>query len=305
MRTLNSVTRFTEGKGSSLFLLVLGFILVITGLYADGFFHVGMKSVSLLSINLQIYIGFGMMILWGGLEQAKKFAKFGKPEAKVTPDAITPGEEFEFSYKMLIHRDTEIEYIGVFLVLRERVRYYDVDEWTIKDVDRLFQKYIQTGRKYRRHDTIEIRHAFRLPMGDVPFRNLNMDYKDAKIERMWVMKVRIHMGHGEELWHEYGLEVASRVPERYTSELGRFEVMLNKVSTWKLIAITNTMNTVLPHLRDGQIGDLYLACPSLLLENVTPAEAQQVKELLEAVGAEVEIRPATNGFSREDGAIAH
>ena len=291
MRTLKSVNRFVEGIGCSLFLAAFGSIFVIAGLYSGGFFRDGLKAFLSFGFGPDIFIGFGMMLLWGGLAQAGVFARFGKPEAVVVPDAIQPGEEFEFSYKLPVRRDTEIESIGVFLVLRERIRYYDVDEWTTKDVDRLFQQHLQPGRKYRKQDTIEVRHAFQLPSGKMRLRNAYMNRQDARAEQFWTVKVHIQMSRGEELWGEFGLEVSGRASETVVPQPGRFEVFLNKAPTLKLINITTAMRLLLPHLHAGQIGDLCHAYPSLLLENVTQEEAQQAKDLLESVGAKVTLHP--------------
>jgi len=215
--------------------------------------------------------------------QARVYSRFGKPTPTVSVVAVTPGEEFKFRYTLPVHRDTEIESIRVFLVLRERVSYCDVDERTTLDIDRLLQEL--PGRRYRKRESIEIQQSFCVPEGDRGIRNPYMNRKDATLTRMWVVKVYLRPCEAVEVWGEYDLEVPFVDQAASLPEPDLFEVILEDIPLMKILDTTSILRSLLPHLRAGQIGDLCRNAPNLLLENVTLKEAQRAQRLLEATGA--------------------
>lgn len=295
MRTLKSANRFAEGRGISLFLAAFGVCFVVAGLFSGGLFHNGLKALNSFGFPLQIFLAFGMMLLCGGIGQAHFSARFGKAVAMISVEEVIPGEEFEFSYRLPVRRETEIETIGIFLVLRERVEYYHIDETETADIDRLFQQHIREGRQYGRHDTVEVHDVLRVPEGERGLRNSLMNRKDAKAEQIWVVKVRIHPRKGDDVCGEFGLEVPASAQERHVPAPGRFDVFLNDLSLGKRLRVTPVLQSLLPHLGTGQIADLFRHGSGLLLEEVSGEEAQQAKELLAAVGAEVTVCAVDSG----------
>jgi len=285
MKELKSVNRFPEGLGFSLFLTVFGGCFILGGLFFGGVFREGWRAFWEMQFPLQLFVGLGIMLSSSGLMQARVYSRFGKPTPTVSVAAVIPGEEFEFRYTLPVHRDTEIESIRVFLVLRERVSFFDVDERTTIDIDRLYQMQEQPGKRYRKRESIEIQQSFCVPEGDRGVRNPYMSRKDATLTRMWVVKVHLHPADAVEVWGEYDLEVPFVDQAASLPEPDLFEVVLEDVPLIKILNTTSILRSLLPHLRAGQIGDLCRNGPNLLLENVPLKEAQQAQMLLEAAGA--------------------
>lgn len=242
----------------------------------------------------------GIMLAWGGIHQAGQSQKFGKPQASVAEDRIRPGDNFQFLYRQQCQQLTSIYKTGVFLVFRETVSYYDGNETATVDVDRLVHQFNHAGRVYAPNEFIEEEHVFQIPTRVMGIKNPYMKRKNVEVQTMWVVKVHINLEKEIDIWKEYEVPVNSepiedRLDDTFKELDNRFDVLLTAGGFMAQMHILNVMSTLLPHLRQGQIGDLFSARPCLLLERVAAYEAQTIKEQLEAAGAVVNIEPSADG----------
>ena len=260
-----------------------------------GLFHHGLAMPTLtFEFGSILVASFGLMLLWGGIYHAHISTLFGRPEATISLELVKPGSQFNFELRRKVIHRTKIEYVGVYLVLRETISFHDVNDPATRIIDRLFQKYTQPGRKYNVHDSVYVSCQFQIPENYRQLANPYTNELNVKVQQMWVIKVRVHLEKNKDVWEIYGLEddwcdvnsIGTHKPDP-----NLFDVMLTRVNNKNMLAIMKAIDISLPHLREGQVGDLYFACPCLLLERITWDEASKTKELLEELSAEVDILP--------------
>lgn len=120
-----------------------------------------------------------------------------------------------------------------------------------------------------------------------------------------MVKVRLLPSSGLDLWQEFELpqvaasvvtdelwSAAREVEERYclslVTERPRISELLRKGK--ELVALTNALEAVAPHLTSGQAGGLMMETPVRVVGNLTLEAAERARVRLEAVGAVVEVR---------------
>ena len=90
------------------------------------------------------------------------------------------------------------------------------------------------------------------------------------------------------LKEEYGIEPAAAAGEAAAAEQTEFDVILTSAGQAKLGVIKEVKNITGLDLKGAK--DLVDGAPKPIKEKVSKAEAEQIKETLEAAGAEVEIK---------------
>ena len=304
MRPLKSLSQYRTGSGlgCSTVLMCFGLLFIVIGVYSIisswGLLKEGADYAVYASMT---FLPLGILVVWGSARRAKPFQKFDKAEASVIEDSIQPGDTFHFVYHQACRQPTAIKSIGVFLVFRERASYStqsaDGNETTTKYVDRLMQQFIQAGRVYSASEVIRQEYRFQIPARVMSIRNPYMKRKNVKVQTAWIIKVRIEFEKGADSWQEYEVEIDGEpMPHRSNDILKganhQFDVFLLKTRfPIPTRGPMNVMHTLLPHLDQFQIGELFFDKPRLLLERVAEHAAQTAKAQLEAVGARVEIKP--------------
>lgn len=295
MRPLKSLNQSAGIFGSSLFFVLFGLGFIVAGLSALPFgrWSKGGGFDYYDDSPILAFFAIGIWFALGATRQANLARKLGEHEASISEPFLQPGQSFHFHYQQRCRQLTTIHSIAVFLVFRETVTYLQSVESKTRDIDRLIQYFTHPGRVYSANEVIQEEHVFQIPTRAMGLRNPFMNEKDATVQTMWVVKVCLDLGVGSKVWDEYEVEVngkgtESRLSDTLQKHNTRFDVFLK--SGWRFWSIMKAMSLLLPHLNDGQIGDLYFHKPTLLLEKVTEHEAQTAKAQLEASGARVEVR---------------
>ena len=241
-----------------------------------------------------LFAAIGVFMLWGGISKILFSRKFGKPRAWISELTTRPGDTIHFFYEQQCHQNTDVKFMNVSLVFRERVDFYEVSETVTKEVDRLIGQFEYAGRGYSAGEMIRRECLFRIPDRDMGIRNLYMNQKDAKVETLWVVKVRMNLGKARDFWREYGVEVTGE-PRHYTPEEISREAKMDVILVehppmfsfrhWKLA------DSVFSHLDVGQTQNL-MVVGQPLLERLTSEHAESVREQLEEAKVQVEIRPS-------------
>ena len=281
MRKLQPARRVTVGLGSSVFLLCFGLCFLAAGLLAK-------ESGGEPSSNRFVFVAVGALLAWGGLVSTWRFSRFGSAEAQIDRDVLRPGDAFELRYRRPVRRSTRLGYLGVFLVFREEVRYHDGSEAKTGTMDRLVLQIKEPERTVAAGDAIEFRYRLAIPDRQMGIRNPFMECKDARLERRWVVKVRLHLAHGQDIWDEYPLEVSPL--EGGVAPVGTgpalYDLILQSV---KLnLRLVRELDEIFPHQACG----LVPATGSVLLERVPQAEAEALQRRLAAAGVSVVLQPA-------------
>ena len=193
-RILKSVDSSIIGIGLYLFLAAFGTVFFYLGLSSMGLSHHGLAMPTLtFEFGSILVASFGLMLLWGGIYHAHISTLFGRPEATISLELVKPGSQFNFELRRKVRHQTKIEYVGVYLVLRETISFHDVNDPATRIIDRLFQKYTQPGRKYNVHDSVYVSCQFQIPENYRQLANPYTNELNVKVQQMWVIKVRVHL----------------------------------------------------------------------------------------------------------------
>ncbi|HTE18585.1 MAG TPA: hypothetical protein VK689_09420 [Armatimonadota bacterium] len=285
MRKLQPGRAFGQGFGCSVLWLLFGLSVIAVGLLPWEYPWSPLWGRILL-------VAFGALWVWSVVGNLRMLARFGRSEAQIDRDVLRPGDTFELRYRRPVRRATRLRYLGVFLVFREEVRYDSAGEAKTGTMDRLVLQIKEPERTVEAGDAIEFRYRLAIPERPMGIRNPFMDRKDARLERRWVVKVRLHLAHGQDIWDEYPLEVAPLEGETDPMDTGRalYDLVLEgfKFS----LRLANELGEIFPHLEAGQIGDLLHAKETVVFERLPEPEAEALKRRLEAAGASATLQPA-------------
>ena len=266
MRSRKLVSRYGTGENSGCWpvLMSVGVIFILIGLY----FMIELWGLRIEGTNYAAYVPLaflplGILVVWGSARRIKLTRKFDNPEVSFVEDVIRPGDTFHFVYSQACRQPVAIHSIGLFLVFRERVSYRDGDETTEKSIDRLVQQFVHAARVYAAGEVIRQEHSFQIPARAMGIRNPYMQRKNVKVQTMWVVKVRIDLEKGADIWKEYKVEIDGEPMQGRSSltlkrEPHQFDLFLLKTRfPMPTRGPMEVMLTLLPHLNQFQIGELF------------------------------------------------
>jgi hypothetical protein len=286
---LPSVRGTADGLGMSVVGVAFGLVFVGMGCYAlVSFGPTGLAPQMLLGALLALL--FGLMIAWGSVERTRMFLRFGRPRADVIPALLSPGDHFCFRYRQPLRRAVEVD-LTIALVLRETITTRGSDGPETRHRDHAVRLYEEKRLPLKAGESLEAEHEFQIPKAGAGA------FSVGEWPLTWVLKVRVSLKRGLEFWEEYRLPVvecpepASQVMALSEVDPGHDVVLIRGGKGIRtMVRITQAMLDVMPHLSQSQAGDLYVAAPITILENVERERAEIVRGALEAAGATVEVR---------------